>query len=384
MADRERAETSRRYVFSPAQEEFREVVRRFCAETAGPAAARRLMESELGYDPGVWKRLGAELGVPGLTVPARYGGSEEGLVTLAIAVEELGAALLCGPVLGTLGLAVPALTALTAEAPKAKLLPRLAKGEITAAFAVPDRGGRFAPDAVQVEEIAPGTLEGTVRHVVDGHAADVLIVAARTGGGVALFAVDGTAEGLRREPMSTMDLTRRQAEVTLRSCSAEPITPPREAAGVCDHAFATAGALLAAEQVGGCRHLLELSVAYARDRFQFGRPIGSFQAVKHRLADMLVRSELARSAAYHAAWALQDGSEDPHLAAGFAQAVCGPAYQEVAAAAVQVHGGIAFTWEHQAHLYYKRAVTDALLLGGEHSHRDRIAALVLDAAGTDE
>jgi alkylation response protein AidB-like acyl-CoA dehydrogenase len=175
-----------------------------------------------------------------------------------------------------------------------------------------------------------------------------------------------------------LDLTRSAADVTFTDAAATVIAGPDEATRVLEHALQVGAALLAVEQVGAAQHLLDLSVDYAKSRLQFGRPIGSFQAVKHRLADLLVDVEHARSAAYHAVWALTDGSDDPALAAGIAQAVASAAFTHVANDTIQVHGGIGFTWEHQAHLYYKRAAVDAVLLGSAEQHRDRVAAMVLD------
>nr|WP_275404124.1 acyl-CoA dehydrogenase [Pseudonocardia acidicola] len=192
--------------------------------------------------------------------------------------------------------------------------------------------------------------------------------------------MEGAATGVARTPLSTLDLTRQQAALRLEDAPARLLAGPDEIARVVGHAFEVGAVLLAAEQVGGAQHLLDLTVEYAKSRMQFGRPIGSFQAVKHRCADMLVAVEHARSTAYHAAWALQDGTDHPALATAIAQATCSDAYYRVAADTVQVHGGIGFTWEHQAHLYYKRAVTDAALLGGAEAHRDRIATHVLDTA----
>jgi alkylation response protein AidB-like acyl-CoA dehydrogenase len=225
-----------------------------------------------------------------------------------------------------------------------------------------------------------GALSGTVTQVVDGGIADVLLVAARGSDGVALYAVDTEVAGVQRTPLATLDLTRSEANVTFSDAPAQVIAGPDETARILDHALQVGAALLAVEQVGAAQHLLDLSVEYAKSRLQFGRPIGSFQGVKHRLADLLVDVEHARSTAYHAIWALTDGSDDPALATSVAQAVCSAALSHVATDAIQVHGGIGFTWEHQAHLYYKRAATDAVLLGGAEEHRDRVAAMVLDGA----
>ena len=219
---------------------------------------------------------------------------------------------------------------------------------------------------------------GTVERVVDAGAADDLLVAARGADGVALYAVDAAAAEVQRSPLATLDLTRPQATVTLSGAAGRLVAGPGEAERVIEHALQVGSALLAVEQVGAGQHLLDLSVDYAKSRLQFGRQIGSFQAIKHKLADLLVDLEHARSSAYHAVWALTDGSDDPALAASIAQATASAALARIAADTIQVHGGIGFTWEHQAHLYFKRATTDAALLGSAEQHRSRVAELVLD------
>jgi alkylation response protein AidB-like acyl-CoA dehydrogenase len=369
------------FAFTDEQQELRRAVRKFCAEFSDEATVRALMESPTGYDPKSWARLGAELGVLGLAVPEELGGAGGTLVDQAVVVEELGAALFCGPVFGTVGLAIPALVASSEGPVRSETLEPLVEGARTAAFAVTDRGGRFDPTSLTVGATRSGDgwgLTGVVERVVDAAAADVLLVAASGPDGVALFVVEGDAAGVERQVLSTLDMTRRQATVRLTDAPARLLAGPDEAERVCAHALDVGATLLAAEQVGAAQHLLDLTVGYAKERLQFGRPIGSFQAVKHRLADMLVSVEHARSAAYHAAWALQDGTDDPWLAASIAQATCSDAFVDVASGTVQLHGGIGFTWEYQAHLYYKRAITDAALLGSAEAHRGRIAASVLD------
>ncbi|SDE55986.1 acyl-CoA dehydrogenase family protein [Pseudonocardia oroxyli] len=372
---------SAEFVFSDEQRELRAAVRRFAADQSDEQVVRRLMESDPGFDPKAWARLGGELGVLGLSVPEELGGVGGTLVDQAVAVEELGAALFCGPLFGTVMLAIPALVAAGDE----QLLPALVEGTRTAAFAVGDRGGAFDPADVSVRATADGVLSGTVERVVDAAAADDLLVAATGPDGVGLYAVDAAAAATqaRRTQLTTLDSTRRQATVALDGAVGRPVAGPDSAQRVITHALQVGAALLAAEQVGGAQHLLDLSVEYAKGRLQFGRPIGSFQAVKHTLADMLVEVEHARSAAYHAAWALGDGSDDPALAASIAQATASRAFAGVATDTIQVHGGIGFTWEYQAQLYYKRAVTDAALLGSAEQHRGRIARLVLDTASAD-
>jgi alkylation response protein AidB-like acyl-CoA dehydrogenase len=353
------------FVFTAEQKDLRSAVREVLADRSDEAAIRKLADSGSGYDPDLWTRLGSELGVLGLAVPEEFGGAGGTLVDQAVVAEEFGAALLPGPVLGTVGLAIPALVALGGD----ELLADLVAGTRTATLAWTEPGG--APDVIASD----GTLTGTIRQVVDG-SADVLLVPVQGADGLALYAV----EGGERTPLSTLDQTRRQAAVTFDATPARLLASGEAAEKAVAHAVRVGSALMAAEQVGGAQKLLDLSLAYANTRLQFGRKIGSFQAVKHRCADMLVLVEHARSTAYHAAWALQDGSDDPDLAVSIAQATCSENYEKVATDTVQVHGGIGFTWEHSTHLYLKRAFTDAALLGSAEHHRDRIAALALDTA----
>lgn len=363
------------FEFSPEQAQLRSAVRKFSTDHFGEQPARTLMESEPRFDRKIWQRLGSELGVLGLPVPESDGGAGGTLVDQAIAVDELGAALATGPLFGTVYLAIPALVAAEPGAARDELLAALVEGARTAAFAVPDRAGAFDPDAVTVT--GTETLTGRIERVVDGDA-DELLVAATGPDGVALYAV--ASDGVRREQLVTLDLTRPQSTITLTEAPARLIAGPGEAARVITHALQAGSALLAAEQIGAAQHLLDLSVEYAKSRLQFGRPIGSFQAVKHRLAEGMVDLEHARSATYHAVWALTDGSDDPALAVSIAQALASAAFSRIATDTIQVHGGIGFTWEHQAHLYFKRASTDAALLGSAEAHRDRVAELVLDTA----
>ncbi|CAJ59055.1 MULTISPECIES: acyl-CoA dehydrogenase family protein [Frankia] len=420
---------SSEFAWSAEQVELRRTVRAFAAEVSPQEEVRRLMASPLGHDPAVWSRLGEELGVLGLATDEEYDGVGDGLVSQAVVIEELGRALVCGPLLGSIILGATALGGLSDKAARAELLPGLVAGRTTAALAAPLHRGGFDPAAVTVTATArPGTaapggtpssdgtpspggaatagytLRGSVAHVLDGAAADLLLVAAAIGGtdgngadgdgaaegkdvdgdkdgyggAVGLFAVSAEAAGLVRQSTPTMDLTRRQATVSFNDVPARLLAAAPEAAAVLATTAETAAVLLAAEQVGAAQYLLDLSVEYARTRLQFGRPIGSFQAVKHLCADMLVLVEQARSVAYHGAWALDEGTDDPRIAASLAQSVCSTAFTQVAAMAVQVHGGIGFTWEHPAHLYLKRAYTDAALFGGAEAHQERLAQLVLD------
>ena len=367
------------FTFTSEQQALRTAVRRFCAENFDEATVRRWMESERRFDPAVWRRLGCELGVLGMSVPEADGGAGGSLVDQAVAVEEFGATLACGPLFGTVYLAIPALVACAAGPARDELLAALVEGERTAALAVADRAGAFDPAALRVR--ADGeTLTGTVERVVDADAADELLVAATGSDGVGFYAVDATGPEVQCTALFTMDLTRPQANIVLTQAPARLLAGPVEAERVITHALNVGAALLAVEQVGAAQHLLDLSVDYAKSRLQFGRQIGSFQAIKHKLADMLVDLEHARSAAYHAVWALACGTDDPELATSIAQALSSAALQRIAADAIQVHGGIGFTWEHQVQLYFKRAATDAALLGTAEQHRSRVAELVLDNA----
>ncbi len=375
------------YQFTDEQSELRKAVRKFCAENVDEQAVRRLMESAVRFDPKVWNRLGSELGVLGLSVSDADGGVGGSLVDQAVAVEEFGAALACGPLFGTVFLSIPALVACPSGAARDALLGHLVEGTRTAAFAVPDQAGDFVPAAVTVTategtatEGTDCTLAGTVERIVDADAADDLLVAAHGPNGLGLYAVDANASGVRRTPLVTMDLTRPQATIQFANAPATRVAGSDEAQRIISHAFHVGSALLAVEQVGAGQHLLDLAVEYAKSRLQFGRQIGSFQAVKHRLADMLVDLEHARSTAYHAVWALTDGSDDPALATSIAQAICSAAFSRIATDTIQILGGIGFTWEHQAHLYFKRATTAAALLGSAEQHRARVADMVLDTA----
>ena len=375
------AEMTQEFEFTDEVVELRSMVRDFCQEHSPESVVRMTMESDTGHDPALWRRLGTELGVLGLAVPEAYGGDDVGLVAQAVVVDELGAALVCGPVLGTLALAMPALCAISDDAARRELLPALCSGERVATLAAPLSEGSLDAAAVAVEATSDGvawTLSGAVALVPDGAPADRVLVVATTGDSHALFAVDSAAAGLTRTPLTTLDLTRRQARLAFDETPARLLATGEEALAACERAAQVATVLLSVEQVGGSQRMLDVTVAHVSTRKQFGQPVGAFQAVKHRCANMLIAVETARSAAYHAAWALQDGTDDPRLAASLAKAVASETYSSVTAAAIQLHGGLGFTWEASPHLYFKRATTDALTLGTATQHLDRVAELVLD------
>jgi alkylation response protein AidB-like acyl-CoA dehydrogenase len=369
-------------VFSEEQQALREQARDFLAHHSGSEQVRRAMESEQGYDAEVWKRIGAELGWTALCVPETYGGVGLTAVELSLLMEAMGEHLLCAPFFSTVCLSAQALLAGGSEAQKQAHLPGIAEGRTLAALACAEPG-RIQPGAMQATfRAAPGggaTLHGVKRYVVDGHLADLLVVAARREGsqgeeGIELFLVPGDAAGVARRALPTMDLTRRLAEIRLDGARAERLGDLEGRGGaVLAEALDRGAIALAAEQVGGAQRCLDLSVAYAKQRVQFGRPIGSFQAIKHTCADMMLLVESARSAAYHAAQVAAAGGEGLAAAASLAKAYCGDAFFRCAGDAIQIHGGVGFTWEYDPHLYFKRARSSQSLLGDASFHRERVA-----------
>jgi alkylation response protein AidB-like acyl-CoA dehydrogenase len=342
------------------------------------------MATEAGYDPAGWAQLG-RLGLAGLTIPEKYGGAGCGPVEQLVACEEMGAVLLCAPYLASAVLATWALLASGDTGAQADLLPGMAVGETIATLAVPEDDGSWTPEAFRVTARRSGEeylLDGRKSFVLDGMIAGLVLVAASSDDGPALFAVDGDAPGVSRQAMQTLDMTRKQAVLTFSRTPGRLVGSPGAAAEIVAQAIRGGVLALAAEQVGGAQRCLDMAVAYAKVRHQFGRAIGSFQAIKHMCADMLLEVESARSAAYRAAWAAADGAADLPLIASLAKAYCSEAYFHVAASNIQVHGGIGFTWEHDAHLYYRRARSAEVMLGTPTSHREVAAGLLLtDAAG---
>jgi alkylation response protein AidB-like acyl-CoA dehydrogenase len=364
--------------FSQEQDELRTVVRSFLVKYSDEAAVRRLAADPRGHDVVVWRRMAGELGLQGLAVPEEYGGSGFGYVELGVVFEEAGRALLCEPYFATVALAAEALLRCADEQARADLLPGIASGATIATLALTEDGGRWDEPGISLaaRDTADGwRLTGAKTYVPDGLLADLLLVAARTPAGVSLFAVGADAPGLLRTPLPTLDQTRKQARLEFADTPARLIGAEGTAWPVLERALATASVLLAAEQVGGAAAALDAAVDYARIRVQYGRPIGSFQGIKHKCADMLVEIESARSAAYAGLWALDAGDDtETAVAAALAQAFCSEAFTKVAGDTIQVHGGIGFTWEHPAHLYFKRAKSSEVLLGTPSYHRELLAA----------
>jgi alkylation response protein AidB-like acyl-CoA dehydrogenase len=357
------------------QQEFRATLRRFLESRSPEAEVRRLMDTAEGWDAVVWSAMADQLGVQGLAVPESFGGSGFTFAETVIAAEEIGRVLLSAPFLSTVVLAANALLAVGGAAAE-EHLRNIVAGTTIATVALLEEPGRWDEDGVAMRAVRAGDgyeLTGSKHFVLDGEIAGVVLVTARTPAGVGLFAVDGSAPRLARTAQGTMDLTRRMAVLNFDQTPARLISREGQGWQVLRPVLDRAAIALAAEQVGGAQGALELSVSYAKSRKQFGRPIGSFQAIRHLCADMFVDVETARSIVHHAAWAAAAGSPDIGAMANLAKAYCSEIYVRVAAATIQIHGAMGFTWEHPAHLYYKRALSDAQWLGDADRHRRAFA-----------
>ena len=356
-----------RFVFSDEQEALKREARRFLDQHATPATVRSAMESERGWAPDLWKRIG-ELGWPSLAVPEAYGGVELGFVELVAIFEETGRALLCAPFFSTVCLGTAALTLGGSEAQKATWLPELASGAVTATLAHASSQVAARTDGASV------ILRGTVDTVIDGHTADLLLIPARESAGLGVYLVPKDAAGLQRRVRATLDPTRKLAAITLDGVQVPASARlPGDGALLLARTLERAKIALAAEQVGGAQRCLELSVDYAQTRVQFGRPIGSFQAIKHKCADQLVLVESARSALYWAGFCAATDDPELPIAASLARSYCSEAFFRVAGETIQIHGGIGFTWEHDAHLYFRRARSSMALFDAPAVEREAIA-----------
>ena len=371
---------------STEQRELRESVRRFLAERAPLTRVRELMETADGTDPDVWRQASAQLGLPGIAVPEEYGGAGFSFAEQAIVLEELGAALFTGPYLASAVLAATALLASDDQETMKDLLPGIAAGETVATLAFTEDDGSWDPASIRLTATKNAAtknngswrLDGHKSFVLDGHAADLVLAAAATGtdGTLSLFAVTGTAEALTRRALPTLDQTRKLARLSFNHTPARLVGEPGAARAVLDHTLDVAAIALAAEQLGGAQRALDMAVAYAKVRQQFGRPIGSFQAIKHRCADLLLEVESLRSAVGYAAAAVAAGSTEVRVLAPLLKAYASEVYSHVAGENIQIHGGIGFTWEHDAHLYLKRAKASELFLGDASYHRERLATRI--------
>src|SRR6195256_4243131 len=369
------------FAFSEEQEMLRRSARDFLAKECSSKVVRKLMEGAEAYDPQLWRKM-AELGWTALGIPEQYGGVGT-FLDLVVVLEEAGRALLPGPFFATMGLAVPALIEAGTESQKKEVLGAIAEGKARATLAMTEPSGRWDASGVTLaaKPVAGGwRLDGVKLFVPDGEAADYIVVAARTRGegeeGISLFLVKGRPQGMSVTQLQTLDMTRRWSEVRfdgVQLAADALMGAPHKGWAPLKRALEWATAALCAEMVGGAQKVLEDSTEYAKTRHQFGKPIGIYQAVSHKIADMLVLSESGRSATYYAAWAVDADAPDRSLAASMAKAYVSDAYRKVAGDGIQVHGGIGFTWEHDMHLYFKRAKSSEVTLGDATYHRELVA-----------
>ncbi|MGH7841098.1 MAG: acyl-CoA dehydrogenase family protein [Candidatus Binataceae bacterium] len=367
--------------FSEEQEMLRVSARGLLEKECPSTAVRRLMEDERGYDPALWKKLATQ-GWTGLVIPEEYGGAALSYVDLVLVMEEMGRVVLPSPFIWTVMVA-EALKRAGSEAQKKTLLPKIAAGDLIATLAWLEPAASW--DAASITMPARGrgtdfTLDGSKLFVSDGHIADCMLVAARTAGqgedGITLFALETKRPGISVTPLKTMDQTRKLAEVSFANVQATPA----DVVGTIGQGWKTLAevldrgkVMLAAEMVGGAQKVLEMTVEYAKVRVQFGRPIGSFQAVQHKCANMMIDVEGAKSACYYAAWAVSNDVADGPVAAAVAKAAASDAFRRVSAEGIQLHGGIGFTWDHDLHLYFKRAKSSEFTFGDATFNRELIA-----------
>jgi alkylation response protein AidB-like acyl-CoA dehydrogenase len=369
------------FAFSVEQEMLRRSAREFLAKECSSKFVRKQMESPDAFDPALWKKL-ADLGWTALGIPEQYGGVGT-FLDLVVVLEEAGRSLLPGPFFATMGLAVPVLIEAGTEAQKREVLTAIAEGSGRATLAFTEATGRWDADSIKLAAKPAGDgwqIDGVKHFVPDAAVADYMLVAARTRGegedGITLFLIKGKPNGMTVTPLEAMDQTRRWSQVTFENVKLDAGTVMGSAHMAWPSLtraleWATAG--LCAEMIGGGQKVLETSTEYAKTRQQFGKPIGIYQAVSHKLADMLVQSESARSATYYAAWTVDADAPDRSLASSIAKAYVSDAYRKIAGDGIQVHGGIGFTWEHDLHLYLKRAKASEVTLGDATYHRELVA-----------
>ena len=367
-----------KFGFTEEQEEFRSVLRRFMQDKSPSTEVRRLMETAEGCDPAVWRQLSQELGLTAIHIPEAYGGIGFGFVELGIALEEMGRALLCAPFFSSTVLAASAILNAASEQQKCALLPAIASGETLATLAFTEDNGLWDSAGVELTATTSGDgyrLDGAKSFVLDGHTADVIVVLARRPGssgdeGLSLFTVSAEAAGLERRLLKSADATRKLARLEFTGVEAVLLGEEGAAAAPFAKTLSQAAACLACEMVGGAEKLRESALEYSLMRVQFGRAIGSFQAIKHKCVDMLVDVELAKSAAYYAVDAAALDDDDLPMVASLAKASAAQAYMQSAIDAVQIHGGIGFAWDNDTHLWFKRAKSSEVFLGEPAYHRE--------------
>ena len=358
---------------SESQEFLKDSARKFFAGECPSAEMRRLMETDTAYDADLWSKL-TDQGYTGIIFPEAYGGVALGKVELMLLMEEAGRALLPGPFFSTVVLAGSVLDAVASPAHKHKYLAPICRGEARSTVAILEANASWNPRDIHLT-VTSGKLTGEKYFVSDAAIADFILVVARN----SVFIVNAKAPGLTISPMTAMDLTRKLYVVEFNDTPAEEIGPTTNL----ERAFDVAAAALSAELVGGMQRTLDITVEYAKTRKQFGKPIGTFQAVQHQCADMYLETESSRSAVYYAGWALEENSPDAATAVSIAKMYASDAARTVGNRGIQIHGGMGFTWENDMHLYYRRAKGSETAFGDATFHRERIAAKVIDAAVAD-
>jgi alkylation response protein AidB-like acyl-CoA dehydrogenase len=373
--------------FSEEQEMLRGSVRDFLEQECPTTYTRQMMDDDTGYSEEKWRKM-ADLGWHGLIFPEEFGGSGLDMVDMVVVLEEMGKVVLPGPffssvILGGLGILLGG-----SKQQKKKYLPGIAAGTTRATLAQVEESGRWDAGGIELPAKKDGdgfVLDGVKLFVPDAHVSEVMIVAARTSGkgekGITLFLVDTKAPGVEVTLLKTMDQTRKLCEVKLAGVRAgrdAVLGGVGKGWALLDRLVDRAKVALCAEMCGGAQKVLDMSVEYAKVREQFGRPIGSFQAIQHKCANMLVQVESAKSATYYAAWAVANDVPEGHLAALMAKAYCSDAYRYVAGEGIQIHGGIGFTWEHDMHLFFKRAKGSEVTFGDATWNRELVAREVLD------
>ncbi|MBH0093039.1 acyl-CoA dehydrogenase family protein [Pseudoalteromonas sp. SCQQ13] len=383
------------FSFTEEQKMIRDTAQAFLAEVSSSNAIRSAMDTEQGFDPQIWQRICEEMYWQAIHIPEEYGGMGLGYVDLVVMLEQMGRYLLCSPFFSTVCLASNALIVAGTDEQKQQYLTQICEGSLTATLAYTSKNGQWDATAVQGIVTAQGddyVLNGTYRYVLDGHTAQLLIVAARNESsegeqGISLFAIDSDTPGVKRTWLPTMDQTRKQAEIVfdnVRVSSSQLMGEENNAWPQLNKVLQLAAIAIAAEQVGGSQQVLDLTVEYTKERVQFGRPIAGFQAVKHQAADMMLRTEVARSAVYYAACVAEEAlsggllADELGEAASVAKSYCSEGYFKNAGDALQLHGGVGFTWEYDVHLYFKRAKSSELFLGDAAYHREHVATLLLD------
>jgi alkylation response protein AidB-like acyl-CoA dehydrogenase len=385
------------FSFTEEQLMIQDTAQAFLAEVSDSEAIRRAMVLDQGYEPELWQRICNEMYWQTIHIPEQYGGMGLGYVELVAMLEQMGRYLLCSPFYSTVCLATNALLVAGSEEQKQQYLSQICEGSLTATLAYTSSNGLWNADAVQTTVKKEGdrfVLNGSFRYVPDGHTSGLIIMAARSEDsmgeqGISLFAVPADTDGIERNWLPTMDQTRKQAEIILTNVSL-PITALMGEEGQAwphlEKVIELATVAVAAEQVGGAQQVLDLTVDYTKERVQFGRPVAGFQAVKHIAADMMLKTEVSRSAVYYAACVAQEAltggslAEELSEAASVAKSYCSDSYFKNAGDAIQLHGGVGFTWEYDVHLYFKRAKSSEVFLGNGVYHREKVAQLLLGDA----